>query len=233
MNKEKSRMIKKKLLVSLSFVIFLVACTSNEKNVNSGSLYFDYRVWGDEETGDMTVKLQYRVGPNGTSLILREPGKVELDGAAMRLDSSKRSGAYYEFTQSVSEFTGHHTIVFTDPEKKEYKEEFSFQPISLKTNVPAVITRSDLNFDLIGVAPKDYIWVMMTDTASFSEGIVRLDTVINGRITVTKKQLAGLMNGPIYFELYKEDEKRLKNGTKRGGKLMISYGLKREFELRD
>lgn len=231
-------MIKKKLLFLLSFGIFLTACTSNEignsKDVNPASVYFDYRIWGDEESGYITVKLQYRfAGPNGTTLVLQEPGKVELDGVAIGVDSSKMSGAYYEIIKPIKEFTGHHTIVLTDIDKKEYKEEFSFQPIILKTRVPPVITRSDLIFELGGLTPKDYVRVLMSDTASFSEGIVRLDTVINGRITVSKEELGVLANGPIHFELFKEDEKRVKNGTRQGGKLAISYGLKREFMLKD
>ncbi len=182
----------------------------------------------------MTVKLQYRfAGPNGTTLVLAAPAKVELDGVEIQVDSSKMSGAYYEMTRSVKDFTGHHIITFTNLDGKEYKEEFNFQPISLKTALPVSLTRADLIFEVEGLAPKDYIRVMMTDTASFSEGIVRLDTVINGRITITRQELARLANGPIYFELYKEDEKRVKNGTKEGGKLAISYGLKREFVLKD
>lgn len=229
-------MIKKDTLFLLSFVIFLAACTGidNGKDEKKRSVYFDYRVWGDEESGDMTVRLQYRfAGPGGSSLILKDPGKVEMDGKGLRLDSSKMNGAWYEVTEPVEEFTGDHVIVFTDIDTKEYKEEFSFRPFALLTNVPPVIARADLIFELTGVDSTDYIKVLMTDTASFSEGIVRLDTVINGRITITKEQLTALTSGPIHFELFKDEDKRIKDGTVRGGKLSISYALKREFELID
>jgi hypothetical protein len=42
-----------------------------------------------------------------------------------------------------------------------------------------------------------------------------------------------LKNGPINLQFYKELEKQVKNGTREGGKLSITYGLKREFELMD
>jgi hypothetical protein len=230
-----------RLFKYLLYIIYLLpffSCTSNEignsKDVNPESIWFDYKVWGDEESGDMTVKLQYRfAGPNGTTLLLVDPGKTELDGVAIKADSSKMNGAYYEVNKPVKDFAGRHTIVFTDITGKQYKEEFSFQPISLKTKVPAVIKRDDLVFELDGLAPQDYVRVMLTDTASFSEGISRIDTVKNGRITITKTDLENLRNGPVHLEISKEDEKRIKNGTKEGGKFSISYELKREFELRD
>jgi hypothetical protein len=42
-----------------------------------------------------------------------------------------------------------------------------------------------------------------------------------------------LTNGPINLQFYKEIERPLKSTTKEGGRLYISYGLKREFELKD
>jgi hypothetical protein len=225
------------LLYSLCLLSFF-SCTSNEigngKDVNPETIYFDYRVWGDDEGGDMTLRLQYRfAGPNGTTLLLEDPSKAEFDGVAIKADSSKKQGAYYEITKPLKEFTGKHTIVFTDMNGKQYKEEFSFQPIRLRTDVPAVINRDDLVLNLEGLAPQDYVRVLLNDTARFSEGIDRIDTVKNGRIIITKADLQNIHSGPVHLELSKEDEKRIKNGTTEGGNLSISYELKREFELRD
>jgi hypothetical protein len=222
-----------------AFVLLLIAsCTSNEignsKDVNPESIYFDYRVWGNEDGGYITTRLQYRfAGPSGTTLLLANPAKAEIDGVAISADSSKMNGAYYEVTKPLKEFTGPHSIVFTDLNGKQYREEFNFQPMSLKTSVPKIVNRADLVFELDGLAPTDYIRVMLSDTASFSEGISRIETVRNGRINITKAQLASLINGPILLEFSKEDEKRVKNSTKEGGKLSVSYEVRREFELKD
>ncbi|MBL7738017.1 MAG: hypothetical protein JNK14_02275 [Chitinophagaceae bacterium] len=231
-------MNKPRFLVLISTVLILAGCTSNEignlKDVNPESIYFDYTVWGDEESGEVTVKLQYRfAGPNGTTLVLDDPSKVELDGVAISVDSSKMNGAYYEVTRPVKEFAGKHSIVFTDPNKKQYKEEFHFQPIQLVTQLPAVITRGDMVLEVQGLAPKDYVRILMTDTAFYSEGIARVDTVENGRIHISKEALSRLTSGPVHLQLSREDEKWVKNGTREGGRLSVSYGLKREFELKD
>ena len=63
--------------------IFLFSCTSNEignsKDVNPERIYFDYKVRGDERDTSVTLYLQYRMGgPNGSTLVVDPPAKVQL-----------------------------------------------------------------------------------------------------------------------------------------------------------
>jgi hypothetical protein len=219
-------------------IFFLFSCNSNEigssKDVNPGTIWFDYQISGEDSTDDMTVMLQFRfAGANGTTLVLDNPSKVELDSEIIKADSSKMTGAFYEIMKPVKEFTGKHIITFTDINGKQYKEEFSFQPISLKTQIPAAIERGELLFELDGLNHEDYVRVLLTDTAFTSEGINRVDTVRNGRILLSKKDLETVVNGPVQLELIKEDEKPVKSRTAEGGRISISYGLKRLFTLKD
>ncbi len=232
MNKLFSVVIVSVLLLTIS------SCTSNEignsKDVNPETIWFDYRIWGQEGTDEVTVKLQYRfAGETGTTLVLTEPSKVELDGRVVPVDSSKYAGAYYEMQEPVDSFKGKHTIVFTDVNKKQYKEEFHFHPMALRSKIPASLTRSDLVFELDGLEPVDYVRVLLSDTSSKSEGINRVDTVKNGRLHLSKSQLGSLVNGPITLELIRESEKPVKSSTAEGGKIAVSYGLRREFSLKD
>lgn len=232
MNKLFSVVIVSVLLLTIS------SCTSNEignsKDVNPETIWFDYRIWGQEGTDEVTVKLQYRfAGETGTTLVLTEPSKVELDGRVVPVDSSKYAGAYYEIQEPVDSFKGKHTIVFTDVNKKQYKEEFHFHPMALRSKIPASLTRSDLVFELDGLEPVDYVRVLLSDTSSKSEGINRVDTVKNGRLHLSKSQLGSLVNGPITLELIRESEKPVKSSTAEGGKIAVSYGLRREFSLKD
>ena len=222
----------------LALTFFLTNCNSNEvgnsKDVNPESIYFDYKVWGDESNDAITVMLQYRfAGRNGTTLVLDQPAKVELDGQAITADSSKMTGAYYEVLKPLNEFKGKHSIVFTDVNKKEYKEEFSFQPITLRTKIPAEIKRGDLVFQLDGLSPEDHVRVLLIDTSFESDDINRVDTVMNGAVVIKAESLKKVVNGPIHMELYKEIERPVKNGTKEGGRFSFSYGLKRDFILKD
>lgn len=218
--------------------LMLISCNSNEignsKDVKPGSVYFDYKVWGEEGRDNVTVLLQYRfAGPNGTTLVLDDPAKVELDGKLIPVDSSKLTGAYYEVSVPLKDFIGKHTIVFTDLDKKQYKEEFEFVPINLNTQLPDTLKRGDLVFDLDGLDPQDYVRVLLTDTSFASADINRVDTVRNGRIIITKEDLQRVVNGPVYLELSKEEEKPVKNSTPEGGHLSLSYGIKRDFTLKE
>jgi hypothetical protein len=228
---------------SILFFILLSAfvvssCTSNEigsaGDVNPDAVYFDYKIWGEEDKEDVTVTLQYRFGgSNGTTLVLEAPARVELDGEQIPADSSKMTGAFYEVQKPLTEFTGRHLILFTDINKKEYVEEFSFKPFKLSRELPAELERGELVFDFEGLEPVDYVRVFARDTSFESNDINRIDTVKNGRIILTPADLYNLVNGPINIEFYKEDEKPVKNGTREGGRIAVTYGLKREFELKD
>ncbi len=225
------------LKILLGLLISLISCTSNEignsKDVNPNAVFFDYEIWADEGK-DVTVNLQYRMGgKNGTTLVLDAPSKVSLDGEQLRVDSAKVTGAYYETQKPASSFAGKHTISFIDLNNKEYKEEFEFTPFMLEPEIPAKLNRGDLVFNFKGLDSVDHLSVILTDTSFTSIDINDIDSVKNGRLIVTANRLSALVNGPINLQFYKEKEKPVKNGTKEGGRLLIRYGLKREFELKD
>lgn len=229
-----------RLLFSLLVLSFLIvfSCNSNEignsKDVNPEAIYFDYKIWGEESNDNLTVKLQYRFGgENGTTLLLDESSKVELNGEVLKADSSKITGVFYEVQKPVASFSGKHTITFTAGNNKQYRESFNFQPISLANPVPGTIQRGNLVFEFNGLSDEDKVRVVMTDTSYLSEEINRVDIVKNGRLIILKEDLLTLTNGPIHLEIIKEYERPVKNGTREGGRISISYGLKREFILKD
>ncbi len=225
------------LIISLT-VFFLVACINNEsrlkKKVDPEVIYFDYRVWGDEENSDVTVRLQYFSGDwEGNTVMWEHPGKVEFDGEILTADSSKMNGFYYEARVPLENFAGKHSIVFTDHNEKQYKEEFDFPIFSLKNEVPAIVNREELVFKLSGLDSADIMRVLLNDTSYYGRGIDRIDTVKNDSIVITPRDLENLKNGPVFLEIYKDNEWPLKQPGKGGGRLSLSYSIKRAFELKD
>lgn len=224
-------------IISTLVFVSVVSCKNEiggSKDVNPENIYFDYKIWGDEGKDNITCMLRFHFsGQNGIALLLDEPSRVELDGEEIPADSARLSGVFYEIQKPLNDFMGKHIITFTGIDNKQYKEEFLFQPFVLKIGPPSIITRHDWVFQLEGLKPIDYIRVIAIDTSFASNGINEIDTVKKGTLVIQKEKLNNLVNGPVTMQLFKEEEQPIKNGTKRGGKLSITYGLKRHFELKE
>jgi hypothetical protein len=225
---------KKFLVLFYVLLIFLSACLNDEPSQpidrNNADFYFDYTVVGDEENNEVTIKLQYR--SDGRTWLIPHPGKVELDGEVMVADSSRRNGYWYEINKPLDEFEGQHQIVFTN-KGKTYKEVFDFNLMSLETEIPPVVYRDDLVFEFNGLSDGDPIRVLLTDTGFYSRGIDRIDTVLDGKIMISRYDLVNVKDGPVTIEFYRDTEQELTEATERGGRLAMIFGLRREFELKD
>jgi hypothetical protein len=221
--------------------LFIISCTDNEprtpRAVNPDDIFFDYQVRSDESDSFVTVMLQYRYrNARGSTILLSPSIKVELDGEEIRPDSSKLTGAYYEIRKPARGFAGEHTIVFTASDQKQYKETFHFNRLVLTGDAPDTVPvarsgAADWVFQLEGTDNEEYIRVVLTDTARYHEGINRVDTVQNGRLVITAKQLQKFARGPVHLELIREEERKVNDGTPRGGRIALEYSLRREYIL--
>ena len=223
-------------LLSLSLVF--ISCMDTAPSLGDGpdtdEIYFDYKVWGGEETGYVTTKLQFRHRNRmGTPFRLEPPFGVELDGQVLEPDSSAMNGVYYEASYPIEEFIGQHSIVFTGSDSSLFKEEFRFNPISFSKEIGEIVPRDNLEIFLAGAEDSDRVRIIMMDTAAFSEGVDRTYYVKNGSVTVDSFEISTLKPGPVYLEVHTERERRVKNGTLAGGRISLSYSLKRMFQLAD
>jgi hypothetical protein len=225
------------ILIFFSFFLF-VSCNNNDvvtvKYADNDPLYFDYKIWGQEDRDYVTVMLQYHYDDHaGDTKALQEPSTAAFDGTILQVENSKMSGFFYELEKPLASFTGKHVITYTDSAGKIYKEPFEFIPFSLKTELAETVHRKDLVIKLEGVQEEDFIRVIALDTVFKSRGINEVVTVKNSQLIISRDRLRNLVNGTIHLELFKEEEWPVKNATTRGGSLSITYGLKREFELAD
>lgn len=78
----------------------LIACNDIDKvgaQTDLNDIYADYKVFGEEENETVTVLLQFRAGgADGKTIVIKNPGKVTIDGTPLQADSAGVSGAYYE-----------------------------------------------------------------------------------------------------------------------------------------
>lgn len=226
--------------VVLFFVLaaIVTGCKNKDKvaktGINDGQIYFDYTVTAEEGDENVTCVFQYKNGDAEGKAINIEPGSVELDGQQIQSDSTKLSGSFYEAQKPVDSFAGKHTVVFTNADDKKFTNEFEFTPFGIAENLPEKISRKPFIIQLKHFpASAKSIRLLMLDTAFASKGFNDLVPVQNGKINIDAPILNTIKKGPINLELYLEQEIPLKETTKAGGKISVTYGLRREFELVD
>jgi hypothetical protein len=226
-------------LQRLCLFFTLVAAGCNERDqqrdtsLSGDILYFDYRIWSEEGKNTVTCLTQFRSGgPNGPAVVLKEPARVSMDNEVLHFDSAALSGAYYEISKPVHDFSGRHTINFTDGNGKEHREEFEFIPFRLASALPEKIQNEPFSVHLDPFPRREtVVHLSLTDTAFMSNDVNELVEVKDAELKISQKMLDRLAPGPIIMELFREEEKSRHHGTKERGRIWISYGLRREFEL--
>lgn len=208
-------------------------CTNTDHPYNTDNLFFDYTINAEEGNEMVTIKLQFKQGSiTGKAIAIK--GKVELDGQLIDADSTELSGFYYEIQKPVDSFIGKHTVVFTAPDKKQFKEEFEFIPFNIENELPEQISREPFTIKLNSFPQRETpVRLVMLDTSFTSEGINETIGIVKGELVIDDFILRQLKTGPVIMEIYREQEIPLKQATKAGGRLAITYNLRREFELVD
>ena len=117
---------------------------------------------------------------------------------------------------------------------KEHKEDFSFEPFALAAEFPEKVKKAPFTVKLNRFPTEaTNVRLVMTDTAFGSKDVNEEMVIRNGELRIDSNELSALTKGPITFEIYIEEEKPLKNASKKGGRILITYGLKRHFEFVD
>ncbi len=233
--------VARHILLLCILSITVVSCRSRDQQhiadlaeVNPGSVYLDYSLEGSEEGAEATLVMQFRMqGPNGPALKITAPAKLTFDGKAVPMDSAAVVGPWYEARIPLAEFASAHVVEFTGTDQQRYVDTIYIRAFTL-AGFPDTISRADtdVSVEVKGVGQSALMQVVITDTSSFSEGIDRMDSVRNGRLILPPEYFATLANGPVLLELFSEQVEKLKKAPPRGGRLRVSYNVKRSFELR-
>jgi hypothetical protein len=228
---------KTSVVLFLGIAAIVAGCTNRDKirnTVDYDRLYFDYSISAEEDAGYVTCIFQYKDGDAEGKAKNIEPAKVELDGQQIIPDSAKLSGFFYEVQKPIDSFAGKHIIVLSTPGGKQYQNEFNFSAFELEEELPEKIGRKSFQIQLKNFpATEKSVRLLLLDTAFESSGFNDMVPVIDGKINVDPSILSDVKNGPIIFQLYMEQEVPLKQRTIAGGRISITYGLKRQFELVD
>ncbi|MFL5741364.1 MAG: hypothetical protein ACJ75B_14165 [Flavisolibacter sp.] len=211
--------------------IFLLGCTHmrKKKPPTENGNFLEYSVSGTEDDENVHCRFRFlKGGPEGNAAPLPPNARLTLDGMALQADSAGLSGVFYEADRPLDSFRGKHAIVFTDADHHNFRDEFVFSSFELDDLDSAVARHPFLiqlkNFD----SRYARVHLVMVDTSFRTNDVNEIMNISNGMVPVTGSMLSRLKNGPIDLEIYRVEEHGLK---KANGKLTISYGLQRQFEL--
>lgn len=195
-------------------------------------LYCDYRIAGDDESGHITVLMQFRAGgPDGPGMLLEKPAGVHFDGYELEADSSRNHGVYYEQRWLAPEFNGNHEIHYLSKEGDTLVEKFHYPVFGFREPFPEKIAVADLEIELTGLAGDDSLHILLMDTSYKSNGIDRYIRLENNKIKLTADELATLRKGPVVFDIYRDEERQLSGKNEGSGRLALSFALRRRFML--
>lgn len=220
------------------WLLLVVSCKNEDKQLpdekRTDALYFDYSISAAEDREMVSCLFQFReAGANGDPVTLSDKVILRFDGKEVPADSARMAGTFYELLVPLSQFAGKHTILFRAPSGREYEETFTFQPFALQGPADQTISRNQFELQLSGVKNSEPLGVILTDTSFLSNDLNRLDTAKNGRLQIAPQNLAEVKNGPVILQLFKNEELKLKDAPRQGGRLLISYALQRELFLRN
>lgn len=225
------------LFISSLFFSFLTGCQNGEprssRRHEPSAVFHDYQVSAEEGRADATVRLQFKEGDeNGDAFALETPSRVLFDGAELPADSSRFSGPYYELIKPVDALRGRHTILFVDSKGGRHEMAFSFTPFSLSRELPEKLGKKPFVIHLADFpsAPTT-LRVVMTDTSLHSAGVNEDVQVINSELRVDESLLDNLAAGPVTLEISREEVQPLENIPGQTGRLLLTYTIRRQFEL--
>ncbi|MBP6432594.1 MAG: hypothetical protein KA319_12580 [Ferruginibacter sp.] len=214
-------------LATLFTLFLLTACTSNEigesKDVAQEKIYQEYSITYTEGNSNVDIFCQYRFGgKNGTTLVLNMPSEVKFDGEKLNVDSNGVSGAYYKANKPALNFMGKHSFVFTNIDKKQYENSFTFD--DFKVTFPASASKNTaltIPFTTTALGADDYVEINTVDSdSSFSI------TNNGNNVIIPIEELKRQKKNDVQLEAHLYRNIPLQQNTTEGGKLFMHYTLK-------
>ena len=225
---------RKGVFLFFGMLSIVVGCRNRDKTYSGtrfDQFYFDYSITAEEGDENVTCVFQYKYGGEQGRAMNIEPATVELDGSPIVTDSTKLSGYYYEAQRPIDSFAGKHSVTFITGDGKKYTNDFDFAPFTIQPDLPERINARPFTISLNNLPSAiKQVRLLLLDTAFESSGFNDLVPVANGKIDIDSHILSSIKKGPVVLQLYTEQESPLKQ-TPLGGKISITYGLKRQFEL--
>ena len=212
-------------------VISFYACndgeTGNSKSADQANIFQHYSVVYREGNEKMEVYAQFRIGGDkGTALTLSPPSNIQFDDSSLTVSGSSAEAMFYNQQLSLDNIYGEHNFVFTDFNKKQYRNTFLFDEFRL-INLPLSVQKSqslNIQFQANPLKSSDYIQVTPVDVdSSFSVTYTGSDS--SKYIVIPPTLLQSLPKGQMKFAATLYRRIPLKEVTTAGGYIEMMYTL--------
>jgi len=212
------------ILALVSFSSCVSNDTANSDSVKQSEIYQSYTFTYNASDMEMSATAYFRFGgSSGTTLLLSKPSSITLDGVEMAMGKSAFTGSYYELNQQTP-FKGIYQFVFTDTEKKEYKNKLMIGNLAI-INTDATISRKKgmtIKFEGLPVANGEKVILTIQDV-NHGTRTVSTDIEKTSTITLKPEDLKDFPLGDANIFLTREQNSKLFQATHLGGNMNASY----------
>jgi hypothetical protein len=212
------------IIASLTVLSLLTASCKDEeiggiKDVAQHKIYQQLDVRHDEGEPSVMVTATLRFsGKNGTTLVLDKPSGITFDGKSVQVDSTKMQGAFYRFNESAGNFSGKHSFVFTDINKKTYSNDFVFDVFDITLPDQASAAQGfSIGYNGPALQGDDFIYLDVRDRDSSESFVLNSKDFKGNSFTLTPAMLKKFKLDALMVDAQRTLYLPLKEATDEGG----------------
>jgi hypothetical protein len=220
---------------SLSFfsillcLILLSSCVSNETansdTVKQSEIYQSYSVTYNSGDKELSATASFRFGGGtGTSLALTKPGNVQFNNQEMSANRNVFTGTYYEINQQISTSPSDFTFIYTDNDKKSYKNSGSIDAIEIETYPQTISKNGDFEVSWAGKPVQNGESVTVTlEGKDFFSCTQSTSVVGTQSLKLNCTQIKDIKPGNADIVIKRIKNLSLKESTHLGGNFSLEY----------
>lgn len=216
-----------KILVIMAVVLLFASCASNDTansdTVKQSEIYQAYSVTYDSGDKELYATASFRFGGStGTTLHLVSPSSITFNGEEMALENNIFSGTFYEINEQTS-FIGKYEFVFTDCDKKTYKNKIIFYPVEIIDSPQEFDKNNSFTVSWAGKLQNDERICLYIENQQNNISSVCTDIVGSTSIEMPAGQLKDFASGSANIYLTREMNISTKEDTHLGGRIFMKY----------
>ncbi len=209
--------------------MFMASCVSNETansdTVKQSEIYQSYTVTYDSGDKELSATASFRFGGStGTSLALTTPSKVLFNDQEMTVDKNMFTGTFYEINKQITASPLSFDFLYTDNDKKTYKNTASIDAIAIDTYPTSISKNEEFEVSWTGnpVLNGESVTVTLEGKDFFSSS-QSISTVGASSVRFSRELLKDVKSGSADIVVKRTKNFSLKESSHLGGNFSVTY----------